>query len=281
MAKYGSANAVVTIDDHGGTPRIITGQVRTIGGLKISQITEENSPFGGGLRGRTRPSASSAWGPSRSKGTSIRPRPPGHTPSSARSKRHPRTRRGPLMSRRTAPSTSRARLRHRVRAGADQRQDHRLQGDLRPGRPVRLDVIVGGYVARRTRQRQSTAAGREARRPSRHLELSYEQRFCVTRHRDRPVGEHTVTIRKLNPKQLSAAAQAQQLRSIESLKAFGGPAFMKELQGLTSDEKTKEQEAEAERREGKSARVVRPRHAAAEGHRRMVVHRGGRHRRHD
>jgi hypothetical protein len=46
MAKYGSANAVVTIDDHGGTPRIITGQVRTIGGLKISQITEENSPFG-------------------------------------------------------------------------------------------------------------------------------------------------------------------------------------------------------------------------------------------
>jgi hypothetical protein len=65
-----------------------------------------------------------------------------------------------------------------------------------------------------------------------------------------PVGEHTVTIRKLNPKQLSAAAQAQQLRSIESLKAFGGPAFMKELQGLTSDEKAKEQAAEAERRKG-------------------------------
>src|SRR5689334_11615912 len=46
MAKYGSASAVITIDDHGGTPRIITGHVRTIGGLKITQITEENSPFG-------------------------------------------------------------------------------------------------------------------------------------------------------------------------------------------------------------------------------------------
>jgi hypothetical protein len=46
MAKFGSASAVVTIDDHGGTPRIITAHVLTIGGLKISQITEENSPFG-------------------------------------------------------------------------------------------------------------------------------------------------------------------------------------------------------------------------------------------
>ena len=44
--KYGSASATVTLDDHGGTPRIITGHVRSIGGLKISQITEENSPFG-------------------------------------------------------------------------------------------------------------------------------------------------------------------------------------------------------------------------------------------
>jgi|SRR5579872_3458615 len=46
MAKYGSASAVVTIDDHGGTPRIITAHVLTIGGLKITQISEENSPFG-------------------------------------------------------------------------------------------------------------------------------------------------------------------------------------------------------------------------------------------
>jgi hypothetical protein len=44
--KYGSASASVTIDDHGGTPRDITAHVLSIGGLKISQITEENSPFG-------------------------------------------------------------------------------------------------------------------------------------------------------------------------------------------------------------------------------------------
>src|SRR5688572_22319071 len=44
--KYGSVSATVTIDDHGGTPRIITSHVRSIGGLKPSQITEENSPFG-------------------------------------------------------------------------------------------------------------------------------------------------------------------------------------------------------------------------------------------
>ena len=44
--KYGSASVTVTIDDHGGTPRIITPHVLTIGGLKITQITEENSPFG-------------------------------------------------------------------------------------------------------------------------------------------------------------------------------------------------------------------------------------------
>lgn len=46
MAKYGSASAVITIDDHGGTPRVITGHVLTIGGLKITEISEENSPFG-------------------------------------------------------------------------------------------------------------------------------------------------------------------------------------------------------------------------------------------
>jgi len=44
--KYGSASAVITLDDHGGTPRIFTPNVLTIGGLKITQITEENSPFG-------------------------------------------------------------------------------------------------------------------------------------------------------------------------------------------------------------------------------------------
>lgn len=44
--KYGSASVAVTIDDHGGTPRIITAHVLTIGGLKITQMTQENSPFG-------------------------------------------------------------------------------------------------------------------------------------------------------------------------------------------------------------------------------------------
>lgn len=44
--KYGSASASITIDDHGGTPRDITAHVLTIGGLKITEITEENSPFG-------------------------------------------------------------------------------------------------------------------------------------------------------------------------------------------------------------------------------------------
>lgn len=44
--KYGSASASITIDDHGGTPRDITAHVTAISGLKISQITEENSPFG-------------------------------------------------------------------------------------------------------------------------------------------------------------------------------------------------------------------------------------------
>jgi hypothetical protein len=44
--KYGSASATISIDDHGGTLRDITAHVLTIGGLKITQITEENSPFG-------------------------------------------------------------------------------------------------------------------------------------------------------------------------------------------------------------------------------------------
>lgn len=44
--KYGSASASISVDDHGGTPRDITSHVLTIGGLKINQITEENSPFG-------------------------------------------------------------------------------------------------------------------------------------------------------------------------------------------------------------------------------------------
>lgn len=46
VGKQGSAQATVSIDDHGGVLRDITAHVRKIGGLKISQITEENSPFG-------------------------------------------------------------------------------------------------------------------------------------------------------------------------------------------------------------------------------------------
>jgi hypothetical protein len=44
--KYGSASATISIDDHGGSLRNITAHVLTIDGLKIEQITEENSPFG-------------------------------------------------------------------------------------------------------------------------------------------------------------------------------------------------------------------------------------------
>ncbi len=44
--KYGSASVTVSIDDHGGSLRDISAHVLTIGGLKIEQITEENSPFG-------------------------------------------------------------------------------------------------------------------------------------------------------------------------------------------------------------------------------------------
>ncbi|HXD16401.1 MAG TPA: hypothetical protein VN654_05235 [Vicinamibacterales bacterium] len=46
VGKQGSAQATISIDDHGGVLRDITAHVRTIGGLKITQITEENSPFG-------------------------------------------------------------------------------------------------------------------------------------------------------------------------------------------------------------------------------------------
>lgn len=46
VGKQGSAQATVSVDDHGGVLRDITAHVRKIGGLKISQITEENSPFG-------------------------------------------------------------------------------------------------------------------------------------------------------------------------------------------------------------------------------------------
>ncbi len=60
--KYGSASATVTLDDHGGTPRDITAHVLTIGGLKITQITEENSPFGANYEKNT-PVGKQKFGP--------------------------------------------------------------------------------------------------------------------------------------------------------------------------------------------------------------------------
>jgi len=45
--KYGSASVAISYDDApGGTLRNVSAHVLTIGGLKIEQITEENSPFG-------------------------------------------------------------------------------------------------------------------------------------------------------------------------------------------------------------------------------------------
>jgi hypothetical protein len=45
--KYGSASAVISYDSTpGGSLINVTAHVLTIGGLKIEQITEENSPFG-------------------------------------------------------------------------------------------------------------------------------------------------------------------------------------------------------------------------------------------
>ncbi len=60
--KYGSASAAVTCDDHGGSPQTITSHVLTIGGLKITQITEENSPFGVAYEKNT-PTGKQKFGP--------------------------------------------------------------------------------------------------------------------------------------------------------------------------------------------------------------------------
>jgi hypothetical protein len=47
LAKYGSSVVTVTIDDApGGTARIITPYVNTIGGIKVESITQQTNPFG-------------------------------------------------------------------------------------------------------------------------------------------------------------------------------------------------------------------------------------------
>jgi len=47
MAKHGQSEVVITIDDApGGTPRIITPYVSTIGGVGTESITQQTNPFG-------------------------------------------------------------------------------------------------------------------------------------------------------------------------------------------------------------------------------------------
>lgn len=47
MAKHSPSEVTVTIDDApGGTPRIITPYVTTIGNLSLEVITEQTNPFG-------------------------------------------------------------------------------------------------------------------------------------------------------------------------------------------------------------------------------------------
>jgi hypothetical protein len=47
MSKFSSTVVTVTLDDApGGTPRIITPYVNTIGGLKIENLTQQTNPFG-------------------------------------------------------------------------------------------------------------------------------------------------------------------------------------------------------------------------------------------
>lgn len=54
MAKYGSSVVTVTLDDApGGTPRIITPYVNTIGGLGIELLTQQTNPFGTAFESHT------------------------------------------------------------------------------------------------------------------------------------------------------------------------------------------------------------------------------------
>lgn len=54
--KYGSASSATMVqfdDAPGGTLRNVTPHIRNIGGIKISQITVENSPFGQAFESNT------------------------------------------------------------------------------------------------------------------------------------------------------------------------------------------------------------------------------------
>jgi len=46
MAQYSSANLTFTIKDTGGTPRITTTYIRSIGGVSIEAIIQEATAFG-------------------------------------------------------------------------------------------------------------------------------------------------------------------------------------------------------------------------------------------
>ena len=53
MAKHGSAEITITLDDQGGTPRIITPYVQELGGMEIEAITVQSNPFGTDAEGHT------------------------------------------------------------------------------------------------------------------------------------------------------------------------------------------------------------------------------------
>lgn len=54
MAKYGSSVVTITIDDApGGTPRVITPYVNTIGGIGIELLTQQTNPFGSSAESHT------------------------------------------------------------------------------------------------------------------------------------------------------------------------------------------------------------------------------------
>ena len=54
MSKHGSSEVTVTIDDSpGGTPRIITPYVNTIGGLAVELLTQQTNPFGSDAESHT------------------------------------------------------------------------------------------------------------------------------------------------------------------------------------------------------------------------------------
>lgn len=48
MSKHGSSEVTVTLDDApGGTPRVITPYVDSIGGISVENLSEMTMPFGG------------------------------------------------------------------------------------------------------------------------------------------------------------------------------------------------------------------------------------------